>query len=248
MAEFRIAAAQVPSLPGDLSQNVRTHFAAIEAAAARSVSVLIFPELSLTGYEPERAATDAISADDPRLAPLSDLARRHTMHIVAGVPLVTGAPKPNLGVILFGPDGSRRTYAKMHLGGGEVPHYTPGHVPVVFPSQGQIIGMSICADSSAPSHPQSYVTLGATIYAAGVFLNDEWYATDAPRLAAYAPRHRMLVVMANHAASVGTYPSVGRSAIWAPNGELLAQVPGVEDALVIATHGPQSWSAVVCLL
>ena len=36
---------------------------------------------------------------------------------------------------------------------------------------------------------------------------------------------RMLVVMANHAASQGTYVSVGKSAVWAPGAALLAEAP-----------------------
>jgi predicted amidohydrolase len=51
----------------------------------------------------------------------------------------------------------------------------------------------------------------------------------------------MLVLMANHADSVGTYRSVGKSAVWAPDGLLLAQADGVENALVIATHDGAQW-------
>jgi predicted amidohydrolase len=52
--------------------------------------------------------------------------------------------------------------------------------------------------------------------------------------------------MANHADSVGTYTSVGRSAIWSLDGELLAQAAGDEEALVIATYERGSWRAEVC--
>ena len=48
---FKIAAAQVASVRGDIEANVATHAAAIQAASERHVSVLVFPELSLTGYE-----------------------------------------------------------------------------------------------------------------------------------------------------------------------------------------------------
>jgi len=103
------------------------------------------------------------------------------------------------------------------------------------------VGVAICADSSEPSHPEAYATLGATVYAAGVFLNDEWYATDVPRLMDYAARFRMLTLMANHADSVGTHVSVGKSAAWGPGGALLAQAKGVERALVIATSTNSGW-------
>ena len=51
----------------------------------------------------------------------------------------------------------------------------------------------------------------------------------------------MLIVMANHAASVGTHISVGRSAVWAPDGALLVQAEGVENALLIATSSDAEW-------
>jgi predicted amidohydrolase len=86
-----------------------------------------------------------------------------------------------------------------------------------------------------------YADRGSTIYATGVFLNAEWYATDSPRLAEYADRLRMLVVMANHADSVGTYASVGKSAIWAPDGTLLAKAPGTKSCLVIASQIRKTW-------
>ncbi len=245
MSDFKIAAAQVVSVRGDIDRNVLAHAAAIEAAAEHRVSVLIFPELSLTGYEPDLAAELAITAADRRLAPLLALARQHRIEVVVGAPLHTGAPKPNLGAILFGPDGSTRTYAKMHLGAGEQAHFAPGGAPLAFSAHGQTIGVAICADASQPPHPQAYADAGSTVYAAGVFLNAEWYATDAPRLASYAARHRMLVVMANHAASRGTYISVGRSAVWAPDGDLLAQAGGAERCLVIATGGSEAWQGEV---
>lgn len=245
MSEFKIAAAQVASARGEIAQNVATHAAAVAAAAARGVSVLVFPELSLIGYEPDLAASHALAATDARLDPLGELARRHRMHVAAGAALATAGGKPAIGAVLFGPDGTRRTYAKMHLGGSEPHFFAPGAAPLAFAAGGQTVGLSICADSSAATHPAAYAALGATVYAAGVFLNAEWFATDAPRLAAYAPRHRMLVVMANHAASAGTYRSVGRSAAWAPDGALLAQAAGTEDALVVAARGPGGWTAEV---
>jgi predicted amidohydrolase len=241
MSVFKIAAAQVASVRGDLAGNIRTHAAAITSAAEQGISVLVFPELSLIGYEPDLADELAITPTDERLAPLVALARRHRMAVIVGASLRNAGTKPGLGAILLGADGSSRTYAKMHLGGSEPSYFVPGVAPLSFATDGQTIGIAICADSSRPSHPQTYADGGSTIYAAGVFLNAEWYATDLPRLARYASRFRMLVVMANHAASVGSYVSVGKSAVWAPGGALLAEGAGTESCLVIATRTPEGW-------
>jgi predicted amidohydrolase len=241
MSEFRIAAAQVASVRGDIARNIRTHAAAITSAAGWGISVLVFPELSLIGYEPDLAAELAITATDERLAPLAALAHQHRMAVIVGASLRNAATKPGLGAVLLAADGSTRTYTKMHLGASEPTYFMPGGAPLSFASRGQTIGIAICADSSKPSHPQAYADGGSTVYAAGVFLSAEWYATDSPRLAEYASRFRMLIVMANHAASVGTYVSVGKSAVWAPDGALLAEAAGRESSLVIATRTREAW-------
>ncbi len=243
MSGFKIAAAQLASVRGDIARNIITHADAMEVAAIHGVSVLVFPELSLTGYEPDLAAELAMTPADSRLASLQTLAQRHQMEIVVGTPLQNGTAKPRLGAMVIGPQGATRTYGKMHLGGDEPDFFTPGHEPLMIATNGHTTGIAICADASRSTHPQTYAEAGANIYAAGVFLTAEWYATDAPRLASYASRYRMLVVMASHAASVGTFPSVGRSAIWAPDGRLLAQTEGAENALVIATKTGTAWSA-----
>jgi predicted amidohydrolase len=238
---FKIAAAQVPSVRGDIDRNIATHAAAISLAAKHQISVLVFPELSLTGYEPDLADELAITPSDNRLAFLVALAQQHQMEVVVGAPLRGRAGKPVLGAILISASGNTRTYAKMHLGDCERAYFAAGDTPLAVAVSRHKVGIAICADTSQPSHPETYADSGATIYAAGVFLNAEWYATDAPRLASYAGRYRMLTVMANHAASVGTYTSVGKSAAWAPDGALLAQAEGTEDSLLIATSHVAGW-------
>jgi predicted amidohydrolase len=257
MVPFRVAAAQVPSQRGNVERNVATHLSAIEAAARHGVSLLVFPELSLTGYEPSMAAEFAIAPNDPRLAPLAESARRHRMEIVVGAPLGSAPgtqlsaaerpPKPALGAIVFGHCDEPRIYRKMHLGGDEPEYFEPGDSPLVVTVDRWSVGLAICADSSSADHPRTYAERECGIYAAGVFLTAEWFASDTPRLASHAARHRMLVVMANHGASTGTYASVGRSAVWNPSGVILASARGDETALVIATWEESTWSGAVAL-
>jgi predicted amidohydrolase len=238
---LKIAAAQVASIRGNIEANVATHAVAMEKAAEHGVSVLVFPELSLTGYEPDLCAELAILPTDRRMEPLRVLAREHRMWVVVGAPLRNGASKPTIGAILISAAGDISSYSKMHLGGSEPTFFAPGTTPMAIAVDSHTIGIAICADSSQRTHPQAYVDLGANIYAAGVFLNAEWYVTDVPRLRNYAAQYGLLTLMANHAASVGTYVSVGRSAIWAPGGSLLAQTEGVAPSLVIAESDKGKW-------
>lgn len=241
MPDFTIAAAQVASVRGEIEANIATHAAAIRLAAQHGVSVLVFPELSLTGYEPDLASDLAIGDTDARLAPLRALAQQHRMDVIAGAPLQNGSGLPALGAIVLTAEGTTRTYRKMHLGSTERPYFAAGSLPLALTVSGRAVGLAICADSSQVSHPQAYAERGANVYAVGVFMNAEWYATDVPRHAAHAARFRMLVVMANHGASIGTYTSVGRSTVWSPDGTVLVQSPGTGSALLIATNRDGAW-------
>lgn len=208
------------------------------AAAKRGVSLLVFPELSLTGYELDLAADLAISATDKRLEPLLAEARRHDIEAVVGAPLQAAPGKPKLGAIVIGSNGVRATYHKMHLGGSEPRYFVPGDTPLLLAFGGHGVGIAICADSSQTTHPEAYAKSGAQIYAASVFLTREWYQTDVSRLAAYAAQYRMLTVMTNHAASL---ESAGKSAVWTPEGDVLVQAVGTEETLLMASTVDGVW-------
>src|SRR5262245_26361037 len=105
MSPFKVAAAQIPSVRGDIPRNIATHAAAIDLAGKHGVALLVFPELSLTGYEPDLAAELAMTGADPRLAPLIARARKHRLTAFVGSPLANGTAKPALGAIVIGADG-----------------------------------------------------------------------------------------------------------------------------------------------
>ena len=54
----------------------------LSPAAKHEVSVLVFPELSLSGYQPDLATELAMTATDSRLTPLRSLARQHQISAV----------------------------------------------------------------------------------------------------------------------------------------------------------------------
>jgi len=69
---LRIALAQIAPRLGDLEANLVRHHELIDAARADAVSLVVFPELGLTGYLlQDLAAEVAMRQDDPRLAALA---------------------------------------------------------------------------------------------------------------------------------------------------------------------------------
>lgn len=79
----RIGLAQIDARLGDVAANVERHLAWIERARERKVDLLVFPELSLTGYRLLHLTPRvALGADSPQLARLAKAAG--PMAVVAG--------------------------------------------------------------------------------------------------------------------------------------------------------------------
>jgi predicted amidohydrolase len=87
MSTFTIAAAQSFSVAGDLAANIARHLRFMAVAAEQGVELLVFPELSLTGYEGQMAADMAIDPQDSVLQPLRDCARELGLIAVVGMPI-----------------------------------------------------------------------------------------------------------------------------------------------------------------
>lgn len=234
MAGLRIAAAQSHSVSGDIEANVARHGIFIDAAVTAGVQLLVFPELSLTGYDLPGMGAAALSPSDERLAPLARRAASNNMTIVAGAPLRNPNGLPFIGAIAFHPDGSRTSYRKHFLYQGEEQFAAPGSaLSQVIDVRGVPVGLAICFDTSNQQHPHAAVMAGATLYAAGSVISQAGYAKELNLLAGYAKLFNLGILLANHAFETGGYQSAGRSAIWLSGGQLLVDAPGTGECLVI---------------
>ncbi|OLF53535.1 carbon-nitrogen hydrolase family protein [Pseudomonas chlororaphis] len=243
MTTLTLAAAQSIAIAGDLPGNIARHLAFIRAAAAQGVQWLVFPELSLTGYEPTLAAELAIVPDSPLLQPLRELARELGVTAVVGMPIRLSAAGPLLiGALVLAADGSLAVYSKQHLHAGEEQVFTPGVGGANLALAEERMALAVCADFSQASHARAAARSGASIYAAGVLIGEQGYAADSALLQGYAAEHAMLVLMANHGGPTGGWVSAGRSAIWGPDGRLIVAAAGTGDMLLIARRDAGRWS------
>jgi predicted amidohydrolase len=248
-----LAAAQTIPKRGDVDHNVSSHADLIHAAAEEQAQVLVFPELSLTGYELDLADELAFSDDDPRLEPLSDLANSCDMTLVVGAPVRIG-PGLFIGAFVLLPDRRVEFYTKQHLGAfpsdaspdGIVPPaedtvFQPGNRDPLVDLAGSTAALAVCADTGRPAHPEKAAGRGAMNYLASMFVIPSDLENELARLAGYAAHHSMAVVMANYGGATGGLESAGRSAIWSERGELLAQLEENGSGLAVASEGDAGW-------
>ena len=64
---MKICAAQARPIKGDVQRNIESHKKLVDLAVSKGTDAIIFPELSLTGYEPTLAKELAIPPEDKRL-------------------------------------------------------------------------------------------------------------------------------------------------------------------------------------
>lgn len=245
---LRIAAAQSPSIPGDVARNVQIHLTFVRVAASEGVQVLVFPELSLTGYEPAALSANVLSADHAALALLLQAARDQGMVIVVGgpaAPLKQGA-LPAIGAWVLAPDGSVVLYRKRHLHTSEEYFASAGaDDALVHLLAGEPTGMAVCADITHPEHARAAHGAGATLYAAGALISHQGYGPESALLQGYARDHAMAVLLANYSGTSGGYVSAGRSAVWEPGGRCVVAAEGDAPSLVWASRGDSGWSGSV---
>ncbi len=244
MHDLKLAAAQSPSQRGDLKKNVSEHVRFIDAAGSMGVDLLIFPELSLTGYELDLASAQPLSRDDPSIEPLRKAATKHDMQVLVGGPLQSGLAKPYLAAFLLS-SGPTICYAKMHVHESEQPYFASGEQGCTVDLRGATIGVAICADTAFSSHAAEAAARGAQLYVASVLKTESEFSAHAERLAEYAVRHRMAVLTSNYADDSGGSVSAGRSGFWDEQGRLVVQAAGNRRALVIVRRDEGGWSGEV---
>ena len=228
-----VAVAQPEITPHAVADNAYQHARAIAAAAARLV---VFPELSLTGYELD---ADPIGPDDPRLDPITDAC------VEAGAVALVGAPvRSGQGthIAMIRVDARTRdvVYHKQMLGGGEPRRFSPGPGPVAIDVDGWRVGVGICKDTGSPLHIAATARLGIDLYVAGLVHLPEELAEQDARGFVLARTCESYVAFAGFAGATGDVFSrtAGNSTIWSPDGTLLGRAGDRPGDLVSANLEP----------
>jgi len=246
--KIKIALAQFNTKLGEVQANLATHLELIAEAKQQGADLLIFPELSLTGYVlQDLAVTTAIQPDqnDPVFNTLLDASR--------GIDLMVG---------FVHEDRRHRFYiASAYLAEGKIVHI---HNKVYLPTYGMFdegrffawgdsarafntrfgrMGMLICEDFWHASLPYLLWLDGADILLFQSASPGRGLTSD-PRLSssawvehtnrAYAGLFTVFVAHANRVGYEDGLNFWGGSTIFDPNGDLVVRAPDFETSLTIA--------------
>lgn len=238
---IRVAAAQINTTVGDIDGNARLIQEWIEKAQAQGVELLVFPELTITGYPPE----DLVLYD--HFIEANKMALRQLAASVGDVVSVVGFVDSdedgnlyNAAAVLHKGE-VVNVYRKVHLPNygvfDEQRYFQSGDQCPVLVIRGIRVGVNICEDiweDVGPSEVQCVA--GAQIV---VNLNSSPYESGKQGVRVnivtnLARRNRAFTLYANQVGGQDELVFDGGSMLAGPDGELVGTAPRFEEALLTA--------------
>ncbi|MGM7774505.1 carbon-nitrogen hydrolase family protein [Arthrobacter sp. KNU-44] len=220
-SELPIAIVQYQAVPGGVVANVASHAELATEAGRQGARLILFPELSLTGYdlqlldEPESWVTQT----DDRLEPLRSAARLTGAVIVVGGALRDRDGTGRLASIVLDPGSSRDRHAfKTHLHDKEHEYFTAGNGALLIGVNDWTVALAICLDAAHPTHAAEAAATNAHVYAlAALYTHGQERRLDL-HLGSRAMDNSLYTALANHAGAGTDWTSCGGSGTWGPDG------------------------------
>lgn len=236
-----LAAAQTRPKRGDIEYNLNAHYLFCEKALEHNVQLIVFPELSISGYERENAHKYIFTPSDPRLQDLKDIAVARKLIIIAGAPIEMDN-KHYIGTFILFPDGETSIYTKQYLHTGEELFYHSSFdFNPRFSVENSQFSLATCADIETKQHIIDASNTGSKFYVPSIFYTPGSIQAAHDKLSNYAKEFKMHILMSNFCGESYGSPSAGRSAFWNINGELIAQMDDKHAGVLILSNDTGSW-------
>ncbi|HEY6957439.1 MAG TPA: nitrilase-related carbon-nitrogen hydrolase [Candidatus Limnocylindria bacterium] len=242
----RIAVAQCAPALGAFKRNVALHAEWIDRARKAGAALVVFPELSLTGYYVKDLAGDlACTSQDERLRPIADASR--DIDVSAG--FVERGEDARLHIAQgYWSRGKlvhvhRKVYLPTYGIFDDGRYFGPGERFEVFPSAVGPAGIAICEDLWHVSVPYLYGATGATVVFSpasspgrGVAEGGDLGTAESCRLMDrfYAQYLTLYIVFANRVGHEDGIAFWGGSEVVAPDGTVVARAKEFEEDLLFA--------------
>lgn len=236
-----LASAQTKPTRGDIESNLSDHYRLVELAVQNNAQLIVFPEMSITGYERQEAHKLIFKKEDSRLDHLKKLSAENNIVITAGAPIEIES-RLFIGEFIISPDNSVSIYTKQFLHEGEDEFFESSfdNNPIIS-IENQKISFAICADIDNPLHPEHARKRETDIYIASIFFSPNGIPSAYSHLKSYAEKHKMNVLMSNFSGESWGSPSAGQSAFWNNKGELIGQMNDSDSGLLLVENQNDIW-------
>ena len=235
---MKICVAQTRPIKGDIQRNIDHHKKLIDLAISNGADVVIFPELSLTGYEPTLAKDLATHQDDIRFDEFQNISNAEQITIGVGVPTKSKAGIC-ISMVIFQPHKARQIYSKKYLHADEEAFFVSGQNFSSLKINKANLALAICYELSVPEHAAQAFKSGAEIYIASVAKDVNGVDQASKRLSDIANKYSMTVLMSNCVGQADDFEGAGKTSIWNNQGLLAGRLNNTDEGIIIFDPDPQ---------
>jgi predicted amidohydrolase len=239
---MKICVAQTKPLKGDIESNIECHKKMVRLAAANGATIIIFPELSLTGYEPALAASLASTVSDSRFDDLKKISDGENITIGVGMPVKESAGI-KIGMIIFQPHQHPHSYSKQHLHPDEYPYFVKGTQQGLLADN--TLALAICYELSVPEHIALAYKNGARMYVASVAKSVHGVEKALGQLVIIAKKYSIPVLMSNCIGHCDDFDCGGKTSALNNKGELAGQLNDTNEGILIMDTETQEIKAIM---
>jgi NAD+ synthase (glutamine-hydrolysing) len=240
---MRLALAQINTVVGDLDGNRRRILARLDEARAEEADLVLFPELTVTGYPPE----DLLLR--PSFIRAAQTSLREIAATTKGLVAFVGAPhfdRDLYNACAVCADGEVRAIVRKRF----LPNYgvfdedryfAPGRDLILLRFGETLVGVTVCEDLWQPGPPATDLALAGAELIVNVSASPFHVGKDRDREEMLVTRARDNVSFLAFCNAVGAQDELvfdGHSIVLDDEGELLARAPGFEEALVVVDIDP----------
>ncbi len=233
MRELNVAVVQMAPELGKMEVNIVKMADWIRTiATTQPVDIIVFPELSVTGYEGgQRFAQMAQRVPGAATNILGQHASEFGVYVLVGM-----AVKEKVETVLYnsavliGPDGTvAGEYRKLHLPAEERLVFRPGYKLAPVETEFGVLGIMLGWDLVFPEVARNLVLDGAEV----LLMPAAWEARNVAiwrnLLVSRAYENEVFVAASNRIGQEPSYAFAGESAVLSPSGELLGTIAAPEE-------------------
>ena len=249
----QLALVQMRCEKGEIDANLARMRRHIEESGRQGDDIVVFPEMSITGYiNPVAMPAAALTLDDPAVRAVAAMTLGMNVTVLAGLVERNPSGKPFITQVVAQKGRIAGHYRKITIAEDEQERFDPGAEMPVFRHGETPFGLSICADHGSAALFEALAQKGATLILApsapGLYGEqatrdwqagfDWWRGTCARDLGGHARRHGLWIAVATQAGRTVDEDFPGGGFVFGPDGACVAATPDWREGVLRAAAVP----------
>ena len=193
----------------------------------------MFPELSLSNYDPDIANSVAMEPDDIRLKPFQEFADRAGISVGVGIPL-RPTNKPLISIIAFFPNRIKTVIEKSYLHDDELPYFSVSSMHTVSVLEmSRRVAVAICYEINVDAHIENAAAKGMDVSLASVAKTAVGIDEAREKMLIHASKFNTPVLVVNSVGTCEGKEAGGGSMVIGADGTVICSLNEKEEAILI---------------